>query len=120
MAWPHSWQATAAAATLREEYTLSLRLTVNVRGSKWSVRCPLTCVTRTLSMPLSRSIFSASSAPVMPPGEDTSEYFENTLCRRACTMYPTTAMRIMRIIEPEVDIFENTDPSAAPCDTRST
>jgi hypothetical protein len=53
-------------------------------------------------MLLSRSIFSATSAPVSPPGNCTFEYFLNTDCRRACTMNPMTPMAMIRTNMPIV------------------
>jgi len=72
-------------------------------GLKWSVSMPPTWVILTLWMLLSRSIFSATSAPVRLPGNATCEYLWNTDCRRACTIYPATAIMTMSSIEPDVE-----------------
>ncbi len=76
-----------------------------VCGLKWSVSWPGTWVTRTLWMLLSRSIFSATWAPVRPPGKGTSEYLRNTDLRRACTAKPampiTTISRNMPVVAAE-------------------
>ena len=55
-----------------------------------------------MRIPLSRSIFSATSAPVSPPGKGTRAYLAKTDCKRACTIQPTMPITIMRIHEPIV------------------
>lgn len=48
-------------------------------------------------MPLSRSIFSAISAPLIPEGRETLEYFVKRLCRVCWTMKLATITAIMII-----------------------
>ena len=72
---PHSCAAMETAAIVFLSYTPSERLTVLLRGSKWSVMSPAMGCTVTPGMSFWRSMDCANSRPVTPLCARICEYF---------------------------------------------